>query len=277
MLRLGADMVEQAALLVRQRQRLLDRRLLFPLADAQVVHHVRAARHEPCAVAEQAMAPGAVGRENAAGHDKNFPALIRGEIDRDERAAAGGRFDDDHAETEAGDDPVAGGKIRRVRLPARRIVGDERALLDDPRRQVLVLGRVNDVDAAAKHGDRSAARLDRRLVRGRVDSARQPGNDRDSRLGELGRESSGDFPSIARRAPCADDRERGIVVRTQGALHVENGRRRGNLRQQSGILRIRDRDRRDAEARHPVELSERIETGASPGHALDGALVEHLT
>jgi hypothetical protein len=171
---------------------------------------------------------------------------------------------------------LRGREVGRVRLAARRVVGEERTLLLDPRRQILVLRRVNDVDAAAEHRDRATARLKRRLMRRGIDPARKSRDDGDARLGKFGRKPSRDFPAVAGRAPRADDRERGIVLRQQLALDVEQRRRRGNLRQEPRVLDVFKSDRRNAQPRNPVIFAERIELRPRTDDALDGALVEHL-
>ena len=72
--------------------------------------------------------------------------------------------------------------------------------------QVAVLGRVHDVEPAADHADRTAARLEHAAVRGAVDAERQAGHHRDARVGELAAELAREPGAGAGAAAGADDR-----------------------------------------------------------------------
>lgn len=110
--------------------------------------------------------------ERAAGDGKDRSSLLAGEAGRDQRARALGRLDHDDAERDPRDQPIAAGKILSPRSEAGRPLADEKAALADRPLQVIILGRIDDVDAAGEHGD--GAMLERRKMRRRIDAAGEP-------------------------------------------------------------------------------------------------------
>ena len=68
--------------------------------------------------------------------------------------------------------------------------------------------RIVAVDAAAEHGDRDAARLERALVRLAVDAAREAAHDDEPRRRELPTERSRDLRAVAAARAGSDDRDR---------------------------------------------------------------------
>jgi hypothetical protein len=90
--------------------------------------------------------------------------------------------------------------------------------------RALVLGRIEDVDAAGDDRDRSG--LERAVVRGGVDAAGEPGDDDRARLaerlGEAAGEAAGGGGGVAR----AHERDGGPVEQGQMAFD-DQSRRRG--------------------------------------------------
>ena len=89
-------------------------------------------------------------------------------------------------ERQAGDDAVAARKILGARLPAERHFRDDGAAASAiSSQQVDVFGRVGLVEPAGQHRDRAGREA--ALMRGRVDAARQPGDDGVALLAEVRR------------------------------------------------------------------------------------------
>ena len=138
-----------------------------------------AGRHDR-AVLQQRVAAGSPRVERRAGHGEDETAEIGGPTRRDERAGPPRRLDHDEAEGDAGDQPVAAGKVARPRLPAERHLADRQPLAArDAIVERRVLRRVGPVEAAGHGRDRAGGK--RRLVRGGIDAAGETGNDRCSR------------------------------------------------------------------------------------------------
>ena len=103
-------------------------------------------------------------------------------------------------EAHAADDAVADGKVLRERDGAHGKLGHNQAFGSDLRRQLAILRRVYHVHAAAQHGDRLAATLQRALVRRGIDSTRHAADDGESRVGEVGRKPFRDRQAVRRGA-----------------------------------------------------------------------------
>ena len=73
---------------------------------AQLLQHVIDRFDQLRAVANQAVAAARRAAIDAAGHGKHLAALLHGVPGGNQRAGALGGFDDDHAQAQAGDDPV---------------------------------------------------------------------------------------------------------------------------------------------------------------------------
>ena len=71
-----------------------------------------------------------------------------------------------------------------------------------------VRGRIVAVDAAAEHGDRRAARLERAAVRLAVDTAREAADDDEPGRRELAPEHPRHLCAVGRAGARADDRDR---------------------------------------------------------------------
>jgi hypothetical protein len=113
-------------------------------------------------------------------------------------------IDDDDAERQAGNQPVAAREVAGARLPAERHFGKRCALRQDGIEQARVLGRIDAVLAAGQHSDRAGCETC--LVRGRVDPAREPRHHDKARLAELARDHLREFEACARGVARADHR-----------------------------------------------------------------------
>src|SRR5450756_3122 len=92
-------------------------------------------------------------REDAARHREDIAAFLEAEVGGDQRATPGTRLDDDDGVGEAGHDAVAGRKTPGDRTRAWRILGNDQAVLHKVTVESAIAPRVNDVHAAAEHGD----------------------------------------------------------------------------------------------------------------------------
>ena len=125
------------------------------------------------AIANQTMAAPAgqaIGRPR---HREHLAVLLGRVAGRRERAAAWSRLDDEHAQREPRDDPVALREQARQRALTHRHFAHDRPGGGDRARKLFVFGRVDRCQPIGKHGDRAAPRLDRAAMSGRVNAARQ--------------------------------------------------------------------------------------------------------
>ncbi len=117
-----------------------------------------------------------------------------------ERRAASTMSD---AQRQARDDAVAARKVLAARGKAERHLADEAAALADLALQLVVLGRIDIVEAAGEHRD--GAGVDRRLMRHAVDAARQARGDDEAGAADLVRELACQLGAGRRALPRADD------------------------------------------------------------------------
>ena len=101
-----------------------------------------------------------------------------------------------------------------------------------------MLGRVDDIEAAADHADRAPARLEHATVRGAVDAEREPGHHRDARVGELATELAREPGAGAGAAAGADDRHAHVGQRAEIALGEQHGRAFGIGSQRVRVARV---------------------------------------
>ena len=120
------------------------------------------------------------------------------------------------------------------------VLRDERALPapGDARGQPTVLGRIDEVDAAAEDGDRAPPGAQGRLVGACVDPLRQPADDRQPGPRQLPGEAGRHLAAVARHPARPDDAEREVVRRGELAAHVEDRRRTRDLPQPRWVARI---------------------------------------
>jgi len=83
----------------------------------------------------------------------------------------------------------------RARFPAERHFGNCGAGGQNVVEELRMLGRIDAILAAGEHRDRSGRETCR--VRGRIDAARQPRDDRETGFAELARDPLGEFQSRA--------------------------------------------------------------------------------
>ena len=125
------------------------------------------------AVAQQIVGTFRARIERRARYGKDLPPFFGGEFRGDERAGPARRFDDDDRPAKTRDNPVAAGKVASPRFPAERHFADRCALFEEPLKQGFMFGGI-DIPQTARE-DRDRPGLDRRLMRPRVDPAREAG------------------------------------------------------------------------------------------------------
>ena len=104
-----------------------------------------------------------------------------------------------------------------TRLGARRLFGDQQAAFGDLALERLILGRIEDVDAA-RH-DRHCAAFQRALMRGGIDAACQAGDDDNVRTAQFGGKLPGKADCRRRGVAGADNRHRPTFEKTEIAFH----------------------------------------------------------
>ena len=102
------------------------------------------------------------------------------------------------------------------RLRTRRHFGEHQAALEHVLLPRLILGRVEDVDASGDHADRAA--LQRAVVRGAIDAARQPRNYDTALLAEVMGESPCKAACRSGRVTCADEGDSRSVQQVEPPL-----------------------------------------------------------
>ena len=166
---------------------------------------------ETGSVAQQAMAPGVGAPVDGARHREDVATEVGGEAGRDERAAVERRLDDDDRAGQRRHDAVAAGEVPGVGARPRRMLGQQGPARGDLAGERGVLGRVDDVDAAAQHAHRRSPARERAGVRRAVDPPREPADDDDAGARQGPPERMGD-PEPVRRGPARPhDRDRGAI------------------------------------------------------------------
>jgi len=128
--------------------------------------------------------------------------------------------------------PFHGARVGR-QLAAERAAGGE-----DAGEQVAIAHRLGAQEAAAEHGDRVPARIERALVRGRIDAERAARHHGAARAPERRAERPRQPQRAHVDAPRADHRDQGPRAGpTQGAAHREHLGRIGQ-RAQIGIVGV---------------------------------------
>ena len=155
----------------------------------------------PCLI--RPLVPSARGSSGDPGTAKTSRPCSSAKPRGDQRARAFGGLDDDDAERQAGNQPVAAREIAPARLPAERHFGDGGAGRQDGVEQVGMFRRIDAVLAAGEH--RHGTAFEAGAVGGRVDAARQPGDDGEAGLAEIAREPLGELDAGGRGVARADD------------------------------------------------------------------------
>ncbi len=123
--------------------------------------------------------------------------------------------------------------MARARLGPRRHFGKYQAALEQRLLPRLILGRVENVDAAGDHAD--GATVQRAVMRRRIDPARQSGDDHRALaaevMGQTPREAAGSGRCVAR----PDDCNRHAVEQIEPALGDQQRRRIVQLGQQPRV------------------------------------------
>ena len=118
--------------------------------------------------------------------------------------------------------------------------------------QVLVLRRVDDVDAAGQHRRRAA--LERGTMRRRVDAAGKARRHDEAFQPELGGARAGEFLADGRAVARADHRHDRARGKIEPALDVEQRRRGIDLGERRRIAVLADRDEARAEPLGALQL-----------------------
>ena len=128
------------------------------------------------------------------------------------------------------------------------------ALLDDARGERLVFRRVEPIEPTGEDGER--ARLERRLMRGGVDAAREARRDDEALAPEVPRQDLRHLAAGDGGIAGADDRNHGLDHQplARAADGDERGRR-VDFAQPGRIVPLPDRDDARAETRQPRELA----------------------
>jgi len=124
---------------------------------------------------------------------------------RDQRAGALGGLDDDDAERQAGNDPVAAREVLRARGPAEPHFGDRGAFAEQRVEHGDILLRIDAVLPAGE--DRDGAGAHARAMRSRVDAARQSRRDDEAGFAQFARETFGKLQPRGGRISRADQRD----------------------------------------------------------------------
>src|SRR5208282_5141129 len=98
--------------------------------------------------------------------------------------------------TQARDDPITLREMGSPRRASQGKLADQRALLFDGFAQVGVTVRVNDVHAAAEHGESDSLRRQSPAVRARVDALCEPAGDRQPAHRKVPRELEGGIAAL---------------------------------------------------------------------------------
>ena len=226
------------------------------------------------AILNQPVATIAAGAQDRAGNGKDIAGLFGGKAGCNERAAALCCFDDDHRQTQAADDAVAGWKIAGFGASAQRVFADQRALFDDLHGQPSIAGGIDVVDTAAKDSNCASASVKGGLMGDRVYAERQPTDDGHAVPGQVGSQLAGHFASIGGDAPRADNGHGKFVLLFKLAAHVQERRGLWNFSQIGGIAVIVPAEYSVSAADDLFQLRLRVQVLAGGQQILDAAAVE---
>lgn len=203
----------------------------------QLVLDVGHRLHQPRAVPQERVRAAAELGVEAPRHREHLAALLRGELGRDQRAAALGRFRDHDTQGESADEAVAGGKAGALRRCAQGHLRDHRPLVRHALPQFQRVPRIGDVDTAGEHADGAAAGRERPPVGGRIGPHGEPAHHRHPPHGQVPRERLRGQQPIGSRPARADDAD-GPLLRAERPLYEERGRRVVDLLEAGGVLRV---------------------------------------
>jgi hypothetical protein len=125
-------------------------------------------------------------------------------------APLGTRFDDHSGSRERGDEPIARQEPVPLRPKARRVLGDEQALLADPMEQGGVARGVGHVDAGGEYRDGVSVGRQRSAMRRFVDAVGAAGHHHRIPLRQAGGQLRGDMLAVRGRGASSDDRRRSL-------------------------------------------------------------------
>jgi hypothetical protein len=178
---------------------------------AKLFQHVVHVLDQLGAVPNQPVAAARRAAVHATRHSKHLAPLLHGVPGGDQRPGSLGRFDHDHPQAHARDDPVSlRERAPQGRRTRKRFAGD-RAALDDFGSQLVVLRRIDVEHAAAQDGDCSPAGRQRTAMGRRIDAAGHAADDRKPGPGQAGSQPLSLGQTVLRGVPRPDDGDgRGI-------------------------------------------------------------------
>ncbi len=185
--------------------------------------HVAGVLHQGRALPQQIVAAARARVEGRTGHGEHLAALLAGEARGDQRAGLELRLHHDDPQRQAGDDPVAAGKVLGAGVVADGPLGDDAALARQSFVQGDVLRRKGVVDPARHHRDRAAGRANPHGPRRRspAPGRRRPHSRRRPDPRPAGARTSGRPPR--RSAPRRWPRRAGAAVRPRPAPRTAAG------------------------------------------------------
>jgi hypothetical protein len=151
---------------------------------------------------------------------KDLAALLRGKPCRDQRAAALRRLDDERAEADAADQPVALRKQLLARVHAERELADQRATCRDLLTQRLVARRVDSIDTMAEKRDRVTTGGQRAAVRRRINTLGEAADDGKAEARQVLCELESIALSASRWVAAANDGECGQLQQVRVTSYI---------------------------------------------------------
>ncbi len=185
-------------------------------------------------------------------HREDLPVLVERQVRGDHRPPVGVRFDDDGAEGEPADDPVAPGEIRRVGTGAEGAFGHHETGGGDPVGEAAVFRGIATVDPRSDHPDRFPSGRERGGVGPGVHAAREAAHDMHSGQGEFPGEMFSHHQAVGGGAPRSNHSDRRLRGDGDPAPDKEDGWSivdGGETRRVAGIPEVEHRSARGGEVR----------------------------
>lgn len=182
--------------------------------------------------------------------------MLSGKTRGDQRAGTFCRLDDQHTDRNAGDQAVAAREIFSARNEAWAALAEQEPFLADRALQLVILRRVDDVDAAGENG--GGAAIERGNMSGGVDAARETRGDDETFEAKLGSDLPREFLADGRAVASSHDGHHRPVGKVEHALDEEEGRRRIGLCQRRRVAKLSHRHQFSAGAPCRLKLGFRV-------------------
>ena len=180
---------------------------------------------------------------------EHLPAVfLAGQSRSDECTRAVASLDDQHAETQSGDNSVPGREVFRGRGRAEREFTDERPALGDARKKSRILGRIGRLQPAPEDRESPAPVAKRSVVRGSVNAPGPAGNDRETGCRQEPAESARLLLAILGTLARSDDGDRKAIRWVERSPDIQQRWAVGQLSEKGRIPRFTERNNCDAEA-----------------------------